>query len=425
MKKDNKLNSLVLCVVVALGVIVLAICVYFKGATVKENVYYRDIKPISFLINKEPKVKKDGVKTGRNVAWDSELPKFVKRDLKYAKKKGYNIEYQFKEYTLYINFNEEDEPVLSFNSSVDTSVSIYGDVTNFSMYKNTDNDLVIYGYTNHGKSFGYMILGKDEYTYWKVLAFNSDIPFDVEYYGNEYAGTKTVGDYGIYLNLDENDNYYTIYFYQDGKLISQNTLEEPVNTLNHYNGTILTETRDVYLALAVLDNSGKPEIKYVCVGKADKLISTVTILTSIVSDDVELQLPILISNDEYYTVSAENWNAYKNSSIGSKNALKNSGIKPDFNVKLVKLTDSFTSATFEYDDMSRQWSATINFTINGLNATYDYMVNGYDNSVKISDIDSKALRKTVYSVDGFWNNIYSIRDVYAKNYDYPLEKSLK
>ena len=129
-----------LFIIMFFGIIILLDQPYNK---VVDNTIERDISWIRwFLMDSSP--------TERYQAWNSELPTFVKKDIQYAEKNGYNIEYNFNGKTIYL-YQYKDKWFISLYHLLNDFRPI-DDLTNFSIYKNKDEKnerfIDIYGYEN-------------------------------------------------------------------------------------------------------------------------------------------------------------------------------------------------------------------------------------------------------------------------------------
>ena len=81
--------------------------------------------------------------TDRTTAWDSELPKFVQRDLAYAEEHGYIVRYKFKGNSIRLEL--QDNQWLLYVEANDSEVN-GRTFRNFSIYLSEDHEIVVYGH---------------------------------------------------------------------------------------------------------------------------------------------------------------------------------------------------------------------------------------------------------------------------------------
>ena len=388
-----KRKNVIKCFILVFGVI--AIINLFLNPFFKANngIIKRNLANYSILINKEP--------DGRYVAWHSELPQFISEDINYAQKNGYEIEYTF--FDTIIKIVNQDGVMSLKIDTVDLydSINLY----DFSIYKGNDDNLIIYGYNYLWDPwFEKITISKDDYLS-NTLTYDTNLPFD-----QDSIGTTNIGEYSLLIKKESDENNkYRFLFYKDGKLVSITSFPKEVKCYNKYNGAIFTTDNELYMSYVKIEED-KPIAKFILVDKVDELID----MNSLSVDNISL--PILKLNGEYYTISSNNWEIYKACSIGSELVLNKSIDSSNLDLELVNLKDIFTSAEFINDG---DWSAKLQFNVNGLLAKYTYRINGYDSGVGIYTHEVEELSKTVNSLDEYWNHVEKIRETYAKRYDYP------
>ena len=129
--------------------------------------------------------------------------------------------------------------------------------------------------------------------------------------------------------------------------------------------------------------------------------------------------PIITKNGEKYTLVPNDIKTFKAS--GLQNADFDIVLnEPDYTVRVIKLEELFKRATFEYNTViNSRWYAEICFEINGIEFFFNrYGINGYDDSIDLPEETYQKLEKTVYSIDGFWEHVDTIRKVYFDYYDH-------
>lgn len=374
-----------------------------KDGAIRRNLWF-----YSFLIPTEFELDEDAIPMDRNSAWDSELPFFIKEDIKYAYENGYNIEYKYKNKCIHIGFSSENGSYVCVDEGLDDTLNSFLDkVTNFSLYKNK-NGLVLYGYENEGKWFGRMEINDDKDAYMYTITYDQNLPFN-----ENSMNTVEVRDYSLAINIE--DGNCIAYYYKNAQLVARIPFSKKVKKCNIETGTIFTEDKEIYQLFVDLSDYENPTINYVYVSKFDCDISN----DIFYSDEWIFKLPIFIKGKEYYTISPKDWTTYKRLSVGS---VEKSGIykKANYDMQIVKIVDYFESAEFTYWNglsLNRPFNTEIAFNINGVKFKANYQVNGYDsNTVDLDEKEADKYCKTVYSFDEFWDNIDDIRAAYEKKY---------
>lgn len=146
-KRTKGLVCIGLIILVLFGVVEV---VNLPEVHVEEETIKRNLAWMILQMDEEP--------VGRTVAWDSELPAFVQRDLEYAEKHGYEIEYEFKGNVMRIE-KQEGEWQLGLVMRRETGYTCVT-FTNFSMYQTKDHAIVVYG-TYMGQWFQKITLQKN------------------------------------------------------------------------------------------------------------------------------------------------------------------------------------------------------------------------------------------------------------------------
>ena len=349
---------------------------------VRDGVLKRDLEHYVLLLDENPE--------DRYIAWHSELPKFIFDDIKYAIKKGYDVEYTF--YDNIILISEEDgKIVLVVNPDNYYNIS-YNKVSDFSIYLNSLGEIVIYGYEDIDW-FSSGTLSKDKDFYLNTLTYDTNLPFDI--YDDGYVHGYDAGEYSIVFDTDSKTQKCRLLFYKDGLLVSITSFQEKIQNYDSYNGSIITPDNKVYMVFIEMEND-KPVAKFIYVGTAEYCYDMESLYAN------NFSLPILKLNEEYYTVSANNWDIYSAYSMSSGSVL----------------TEDINKSKAKFYNSSSDWFAKIKFDVNGMSVDYFYEVNGFDESVGIYEDEIEELSKTVYSTNEFWDQIEEIRSVYAKRYDY-------
>lgn len=390
-------------VLIVAAVWVISKILYLPFFAVDEDKIVRNInKAEVFFFEKEP--------TNRNVAWDSELPKLIENDIEYARKNQYEeIEYNFLQYEISI-YVESEEITIYVTEKYDYGVYefIYG-LENFSIYKNKDSEIIIYGYTSDCKWFSKYYLGKEECDS-DTLTYNIDLPLDMEEYS---IGTNNVDGYTL-INIED-----SFYFYKDGKKISSSEFPGKIRKVDIYNGLILTQENELYIMYTKLKDE-KPTLVFMEIGTADEFSDYIVGYGyDFIKTKDGMYTPIITKDGEKYTLVPNDIRTFK--AAGLQNADLDIVLnKPDYTVSIVKLEELFKRATFDYNTVTNsRWYAEICFEINGIEFFFNrYGINGYDDSINLPEETYQKLEKTVYSIDGFWEHVETIRKVYFDYYDH-------
>lgn len=344
-------------------------------------------------------------------AWDSELPNFVKKDLKQAKAKDYTIKYIVGSSSISIEFSD-GKPIAEINSQNTWALPSFNTLSNFSIYKK-GNDLYVYGYDEEYRdSFTQYILFSDyeKYPDYNTLTYDTHLPFSLK---DLSIGTVNFGEYSL---LYDKEN--TFYFYKDGKIVSSKKFSDPISKVDLYDGLLTTTNNMLYMIYAYV-REGIPELKFVYVadGVSFAESKSSSFPPSLKSSETNDYLPVLSKNNEYYTLIPNNWEDYTNYCIAEPK-LKTYSRDIDYSASLVKLEDAFVSAKFE--NPYYEWSIEISFNINGkIYTSDDYLLYGYDSKIELSDTDIQKLAITVRSIDEFKSHIQTIRETYPKYYTIP------
>lgn len=348
----------------------------------------------------------------RLVAWDSELPNIIQRDLKKAKEEGCTVDYTIGNSILHIYFNDEGEPMLEASSSYSWVLNSLDTFENFSIYKKGD-DLYVYGYENqYLNCFTEQIFYSDysKHPSYETLTYDINMPLN-----HETKGIRTLEFNTCSLYYDEDTQTFS--FYSKGKEISSKTFFDTVEEISLYNGIIITKNHMLYRIFTYVKD-GLPDLKFVYVADGLELSESTrsyydtAYLTP--TDRESSTLVIFKGEDGYYTTTPNNWEDYDKYSLSS-DALNNYDREADYSISLVNLKDAFVSARFKYS--YSEWEVLISFNINGkIYTTDEYTFYGYDTRINLSDQDAEKLSVKVNSIDEIETQVQNILDAYASYY---------
>lgn len=377
----------------------------YPHKTISDNILVRDFTNKTVLI---PKISKNT----RESVWDSELPYLVKNDFKEAQKKDYTIQYKIGSSCISIEFHK-GKPIAYITNPENYGLPSFYTLSNFSIYKK-GNNIYVYGYSGeyNKKTFEEYILYSDYNQSFKNITLTYDINLPFTFKEMSYD-TLSYGDYSL---LYDQEN--TFYFYKDSQEIYSKKFSDPILKVDLHTGLLITKNNMLYMIFAYLKD-GVPELKFVYIDNGvnfskDNLSFVKTFLKSSEKNDY---LPILIKDDEYYTIIPKNLEDYTSYCIAEPD-LKTYNRDTDYSATLVRLEDAFVLAKFE--EKYSEWNVLISFNINGkIYTTDDYVLYGYDSRIDLSEEDVNQLSTCVKSIEEFKAHIQTIRDAYPKYYTIP------
>lgn len=394
-RKNYATQIKVILLILIVGIFIMGLIGNLKNnRKIRYESVYRNIEDYKFP--KEPKDK--------NIAWDSQVPKFITEDIEYLKKNSEvsKIKYEFGEQIIEIEIID-DMSKLKIQSLETTK---YEGLSNFSIYKN-GSYITIYGYRY--SAFYKVRLGlkkgdcKDNY-----MTASKDIPFDADVYI-----LNTIGGYQLCTNNKDRDSSSDncLYLYKDGELIEKKEIN---NVIDIYScGIFICENYDIYMSWVIIENE-EPTITIKYVGNVDSIYSNGDEYwrDGVVIEDDNSVLPIFKSGDELVIPVPTDWKVYEKYVLHQDVKCN----ATDLEMKLIKMSDCFDHADIEwyYDG----WKANIALNLNGKKGIFTYRINGYDTSVSLTS-EEKNMTTTVRDGDSFWKEVDRIREMYKKYYDYP------
>lgn len=398
-----------LFIIMFFGIIILLDQPYNK---VVDNTIERDISWIRwFLMDSSP--------TERYQAWNSELPTFVKKDIQYAEKNGYNIEYNFNGKTIYL-YQYKDKWFISLYHLLNDFRPI-DDLTNFSIYKNKDEKnerfIDIYGYEN-SKNYNFeerfcLAHVSSKHSDIDILSYDHNIPFDMQ--------TSYSISYGDFSIIGDSEGNFS--FYKDCALISSQKFNMgKIKEINWRYGLITTETNELYI-MFIENLENMPILKFYYVETIDKLPQNSNSFYScenLYSKEENIQLPIILKDSKYYVIVPEDLDTFKYASTYYRDKHIKKPENLNYKFSIVEVENCFKCATFNYksDAYSGVWKVDLVFSLNGYDFHKEYKFNGYESSIVLNEDSIKKFEKTVYSLDSIWENIEKIRTEYFDYYDH-------
>lgn len=352
----------------------------------------------------------DSEPIGRNVAWDSELPHFVQKDIEYAEKHEYDIEYEFKGNIIYIE-KREGEWELNIETRMDYG-STWDGLTNFSIYQTDNHGIVVYGYTFMGEWFQKVTLQKNEAQI-DTITYDTELPLQ-EFSKGDSIGGMRVGEYSL---IQEKQ---TFRFYKDGVQISSQDFPHGIITdISIYQGMIITEKNSMYMMYVELIDE-VPVLRFVYAGNANRIVEPTSYNSRIQEVENHTQYLGMVEKDnKYYVVVPVDWSTFDKFSLSRANKEIYKSMAPfDYTVELVELgEESLKKVCFHY--LSNQWYVTIFFELNGREFYSEYRFDGYDHGVGLPDVASATFDgKNVDSFEEMWETIEAIRKTYFDYYEH-------
>lgn len=348
-------------------------------------------------------------------AWDSELPEFVQRDLEYAKKHDYKVEYKFGSNLMKFRY-EENKWKLAIWACSDPGICSET-WENISMYRNKENELVIYGYCFLYEWFQKITLGPNS-TRLEVVRYDANIPL-VGFKVEDSLDTFKIDGMSIIRKFE------TFYFFKKGESIAVSSQEFPhgkIKKVDMEHAVIETEDEMVYVMYVKL-RGNKPVLDFVYVGKVDSVVDS-QYYYAIESSGRENYMFLLtvIKDGKYCAIVPNSWDTFAKFSLSKATNNYLARIEPeeaalDYSMNFVELKENVKEITFRYYP-TRYWEAQITFEFNGKLCTYYYGVNGYDRTVIApKDIVKSFDGKVVTSFNEMWETIDSIRKAYFDCYE--------
>ena len=259
-KKNLKLKAT--CIVFLLMILGIVVnVVYSSRRVIEEDTLSRNITNIFYRFDTKLNL------SSREIAWDSELPKFVKEDIEYIMENSsiQTINYNFFDWKFYIRLDEENQPYIGLYNEGHPYI---WNMRNFSLYMFGNTRLSLCGYDS-GMFIMYSFEKDGKYAD-RVLTSKASLPFD-----EKESETITYGE------------QYLICF-------SKYSFEKPKQTFD--NGMIITEDNELEMLYIIPGSDGKVKIRVESIGKVPQSCEQTNIKVKSGFGDY-LSLPIFI--DEF------------------------------------------------------------------------------------------------------------------------------
>lgn len=414
MKNVKIRRIMVVCVLLLLNVCLAINVINLPELHVKDGAVRKEISLFFMPINMDPMADDSAEESKKTSAWDSEMPEFVWRDLEYAKKHDYKVEYKFGSNLMKFRYDEEKWTV-----DIRTCSNTEADWENISMYKNKENELVLYGYDPLYEWFEKITLGQNS-AHLEVVSYDANIPL-VGFKMEDSLDTFKIDGMSIIRKFE------TFYFFKKGESIAVSSQDFPhgkIKQVDMDHALIETEDETVY-AMYVKLRDNKPVLDFVYVGQVDSVVDSRYYYT-MESGGREnyIFLPTVIKDGKYCAIVPNNWDTYAKFSLSKATNNYLARIEPeeaslDYSMKFEELKENVKEIAFRYYRIRiRSWEAQITFELNGKLCTYYYGINGYDTAVILpKDMVELFDGKVVTSFDEMWETIDGIRKAYFDCYE--------
>lgn len=350
---------------------------------------------------------------GHSVAWNSELPKFVIRDIALAKEKNYKIEYSYGSSTIYIYYSD-GIPCLEIDSPYSwiLSASFSEPLYNFSIYRSEDQQSIeIYGYHSPREDyFEKVVLYADvkKMPYSDTLSYDTNMPLSTDI--SDTIWTVAYGDYSMYVDTENS----TFSFYKDGEVVSSKVFQDSIKEIYRYGGFVTTQNGLLY-KMYVYEKNGIPDLTFRFIADDVNFMPVrYSSYASITYEDVSLPIVTKKGDDEtLYVIAPNDWLVYL--TYGSADGTISEYLPDqDYSMEILKLEDKFAYAEFSYNSY---WKSKVSFKINNRICSATYSLDGYDHNISLSDGEKAELSIKVWSEKVMWEHIKKIRETYASYYD--------
>lgn len=366
------------------------------------------------------------------MAWDSNLPKFMRSDMENALDWGWTIKYKFHSHTISIERGESRyvEGEVFWILRVDDSESYYSSLEfekleQLSVFEDA-NGLYFYAFDKYDELLKLSLTDEDVKVQC-VSRYPKNIPL-IE----SYAEAWDFGD--VTLVKDSDSQEFT--FWSDGFSEGSTTFEDGAIYKIPIGYSLVTTTDNkIYSAYAYKlwdDSSYHLEFRYI--GQVDDVTEIYSdwfyddgCLTFEFPMEEKYRFPIVKKDGEYYTCLPEDIKDYCSYSLKNKGGLNYLRKDANLNMRLVKLSEIFVSAkiyytyTSNYNVEDYSWVADAVFEYDGIKYTCkECPIYGYDRAVNLDGWEEEILTQEVRSIDEYWEAVELIRSAYEEHYDKPV-----
>lgn len=390
-QKNRKRNlgrlSKCFLVTVAIGIgIIVAIYTFITRETIIDNVLIRNIS-YNLEIPKEP--------IDRKIAWESELPEFIEKDIRQLEEKS-DIDIIYYRIGKRIILIEEGKG-LKIKLTEEKRVCL----SDFSIYRNSSGNLVIYG-VNYGSFERYELSSKTNEWKEDTITKNAELPFDIE-----ADFISSVKDFYLYIDRNTDE----IFIYRNKQLVSPKYSVGKLQD-SYRDGIFVTEDNQVWIAY-ILPKGEKAEIKLEKIGDVDGIRSYYRddFCCILENDEIITYLPIFVKNGKYVVTVPANWESYQ---FYAMHDIEKRPKEPNFQLQLIPLEDIFQSAIIKYNKDRYGWFAEMKLELNGKMAIYDYEISVP--TLRMSDNKEIDIPKEIAVTDkiSLLKEIKKIREAYLE-----------
>ena len=373
------------CIMIISVCIIFIMLLYLSFKRVNDDTLQRNITISTLWVAREPK--------SRDVAWDSELPNFIKNDIKLAEKNKYDIEYTYRDTIINIIVDGKTN-ILSIKSIYNKKIELEK-LVNYSFYKN-NNELIIYGFNKENKSFEKIIIGNKKCEK-EIQTFDSNIPF---FLVDESQTSLRIENYSL-INKEE---YFIIY--KDGREISKENFPKGENAEIFFEeGFVRTSNNNLYTVYIQLKNQ-KPDLTFVHIGNVD---NTNINYKELRSNNGKYVLPVCLKNGQYCAAVPNDWEVYKNLNV-NYSKLQKQIENPVYGMEWIKLKEAFDSIEIVLND--NMYNVKFIYNFNGEKMYINYIFDKYINIDYTSKEFEIMCKKTGYTKEQLKTYIESLKSAY-------------
>lgn len=243
-------------------------------------------------------------------AWEMDkMNSIIVDGMKEAKAAKCNLAFCFKANTMFVNYDEETDSY-SATFEFDGKVDEGEELKNCSIYKDENENVVVYGYTHDGLWFEKVTLNGKESTR-EVLTYDTNLPFFMKVESEK--AVRIAEDYTLCVLANE---FFAIY--KDGQevTIEKYTDESPIKEYDLSHGYFITKKGQIYtLSLSKAITTGEPLISYQFAGYIKENGRFDRFLVEVTEDGDPIVLPVFIDSDGKHQVLVPyKWEGFKEQS---------------------------------------------------------------------------------------------------------------
>ncbi len=356
---------------------------------------YRQIECLVGKFENEP--------TNRDLAWDSEYPEFVQKDIEYLQKHeeiSY-VEYRYKTYKFSIDVTDDELSSLTIGNDY---------LTNYSLYRSGDS-IIVYGECS-SMFLKYELNQKYSAAYEpEVITKNVNVPI------SEKASKVLYWRYNCYLCISENQK--EVFVCKDRKVVGEKYVSD-VGGLRFVDYQYIADAdNNLFMPIIYEDESENLVLDVQKMGNADlgkndeklgNLVISGLYDLPAVKDGLNTKffVPQNIKSYKRYLDSRFPYDTDTNLGWTEKSLWEN--------FSKIEFTYEYIDASL-YDEEQKGWKVTFYYSLDDdTQATYDYILDGIDSFVILNQDEPK--KYTAYTEEEYWDTVSTIRNIYEGYYTY-------